>query len=710
MFNGEEKQSLNDLEMDDVEESVGGHAVEGTETDGAATEGGANRGSSGLAERLTEILVEDGDGDLLLQRSDREGSVLQWLQALDMQVMGACRADERLKPLLKMNVSTGAAEDCLLAYLSQHFDPAEVGMLARCLCIPLVSVRVGKIKKQGTQLCPTPIRGSLSLSLLPTSGLRISFIGDDGSTDRLATLCSILDCSTVEIEGISADQSGRSFLIKIPDGEIFYFWCSEKSKLLGDDMLRKMKDILKKKPSLGELTGIRESRLKCFAIHLRAHLVGSTLTNGHTNSMLSTTPLFDSSVDSSTSGPSAHPSASSQKSIRARHYSSQGSKTSPFHQGGLSPRSSSFKESLLKNSSSLKNVARDKLRRRGDSASSVDDGCIVRSLSMKNPSTSTCSNDKPSEETVLKLLRPTNVLESLAADTPFLGPAPTVPSLDSTLLSPYYCWCPPPVSALQYSVGTPQLPILSTEPFSLPPFSSLSIAKPSVLLAPKQPLNLADVSPLDLPPLLPDPLVRLPLTLPVSQQIPTFTPLICDPIVHIPFIDVCSSGQGYLVSAGPGMSTGIPPLHPNLVSPLIPEAESVVEKSARETLRLLMNSSNQPHAPLMSVLPSFLPSSEEKLSVLAGGSRGLYSGTIDIDVGGSRGLYSGTIDIDVGGSRGLYSGTIDIDVTTVSVAKISKRDIGEKHLVEATEMPSTSDGTMFGDDGFSHSEDGKSSA
>lgn len=83
-------------------------------------------------------------------------------------------------------------------------------------------------------------RGNLSLSLLPTSDLRISFIGDDGSTDRLATLCTVLDCSTVGIEGISADQSGRSFLIKIPDGQIFYFWCSEKSKLLGDEMLRKV--------------------------------------------------------------------------------------------------------------------------------------------------------------------------------------------------------------------------------------------------------------------------------------------------------------------------------------------------------------------------------------------------------------------------------------------------------------------------------------
>ncbi|KAE9450144.1 hypothetical protein C3L33_17965, partial [Rhododendron williamsianum] len=33
--------------------------------------------------------------------------------------MGACRADERLNPLLKLNNATGAAEDRLLAHLSQ---------------------------------------------------------------------------------------------------------------------------------------------------------------------------------------------------------------------------------------------------------------------------------------------------------------------------------------------------------------------------------------------------------------------------------------------------------------------------------------------------------------------------------------------------------------------------------------------------------------
>ncbi|XP_056163616.1 uncharacterized protein LOC130136977 [Syzygium oleosum] len=111
-----------------------------------------------MAKRLTDVFIGGGDGDLLMQRSDREDRVLQWLQVLDMQVVGACRADERLKPLLKSSESSSAAADRLLAHLSQHFEPAEVGILAICFCMPLVSIRVGKIDKQGTLLCPTSTR------------------------------------------------------------------------------------------------------------------------------------------------------------------------------------------------------------------------------------------------------------------------------------------------------------------------------------------------------------------------------------------------------------------------------------------------------------------------------------------------------------------------------------------------------------------------
>ncbi|GMY38698.1 hypothetical protein FCV25MIE_33942 [Fagus crenata] len=88
-------------------------------------ENGESRSEIGLTERLTNILVDEGDRDLLLQLSDHEDHVMQWLQALDMQVMGACRVDERLKPLLKMNALNGVVEDCLLVHLSQ-----EIGMVA----------------------------------------------------------------------------------------------------------------------------------------------------------------------------------------------------------------------------------------------------------------------------------------------------------------------------------------------------------------------------------------------------------------------------------------------------------------------------------------------------------------------------------------------------------------------------------------------------
>ncbi|XP_016451881.2 uncharacterized protein LOC107776493 [Nicotiana tabacum] len=619
MVYSEKQQSMDNREVNEVEQSHNGEELEESSSSTSAV---VSTSTSGLTERLTEILVEEGDGDLLLQLSDRENNVMQWLQALDMQVMGACRADERLKPLLKMNVASGAAEDGLFSQLSQHFEPAEVGMLVRCLCIPLVSIRVGKIKKEGTLLCPTTTRGNLNLTVLPTSELRISFIGDDGSTERLATFFCQPDCAAVEIKDIMADNSGRSFLINIPDGETSYFWCSEKSKLLGDELKRKMKDLLKKKPSLAELTGISESRIDCFAIRLRAYLIGSAVTNAQSSSMPSTNPSGNGRIGSCEHGLDAQTSVTFQKPQRSRHYSVQGPKSSPLNLGSLSPRSSSFKESLLRNSSSLRN-GKDRLRRRGDSNSYLDRQTPTPGR-VDVPSSVHVQDEKLPGEA-----NPTLASELLVTDLPFVGSAAIIPSLDSTVFSPYYCWCPPAAST-QYSVGTPHLPILSKESFSLPQLSSMATARSSSILTPKLPLTVTNVSTLDLPPLLPDPLIRLPLSLPASQQIPSFTPLMCDPIVHIPVIDVCSSGQGYLVSAGPSISGTLPPLHPSIVNPLIPQTESVLEKNARETLRLLINGSNQPSTQLIDVLPSVLSSNEQTQNMLGTGSRGLYSGSIDV--------------------------------------------------------------------------------
>lgn len=75
---------------------------------------------------------------------------------------------------------------------------------------------------------------------MPTSDLRLSFIGDDGHTERLLTLSSKSECSAVVIDDILADNSGRSFLVKSPDGRAAYFWCSERSKLLGIELISKV--------------------------------------------------------------------------------------------------------------------------------------------------------------------------------------------------------------------------------------------------------------------------------------------------------------------------------------------------------------------------------------------------------------------------------------------------------------------------------------
>ncbi|XP_042028971.1 uncharacterized protein LOC121775936 [Salvia splendens] len=621
MSNSEKQQSAEeDRRIDDVDRADQVSGGEGSVDVSSSCDEASVRSNRSVTRRLTEILVEDRDADLLLQRSGREEGVIQWLGALDLQVTGACRADERLKPLLKLNASAAMAEDGLLAHLSQHFEPSEVGILARCLCAPLVSIRIGKINKQGTLLSPTSVRGNLCLTLLPTSDLRLSFNGDDGSEERLATLSTEAQCTDVEIEEIPADKSGRSFFVKNSDGVVSYFWCSEKSTLLGYEWLRKLKDLLAQKPSLAELTGISESRLNSFVSHLRAYLAGSVAHNGQVSGMLSASPS-DGSADSSEHH-NPHSLANCSKSSRVRQYGSQGSKTNLIYQGCLSPRSSSFKEGLQKSLSDVRSAAREKLRRRGE-----NNVPFIDSLLEASTKSGDCSQKgKLAEVNGNGPLLSLNFLEvfGTSGELPLSGPETQVPSSSPSPFSPHYCWCPPVASTLQFTQFT-KVPISSTES-SLPPLSSLLSS--SALVTSKPLLDLAELPPFDFPSFLPEPLVRLPS----SQQIPTFTPLICDPIVHIPVIDICSSGQGYLVSAGPAMSTSIPPLNPNLVDPLLPNGESMVEKSARETLRMLINSSNQPNPRLLEVWPSVLSSSIDSHNILAAaGSRGLYIGTKDVE-------------------------------------------------------------------------------
>ncbi|XP_020233728.1 uncharacterized protein LOC109813871 [Cajanus cajan] len=619
MANGRERDLFHGDAIDPADASNG----EGFDDSSSVDSDGASRRQVGLTERLTDILVDESDGDLLIQQTNREDRFLQWLQALDMQVMGACRADERLKPLLKMNTACGVAEDPLLAQLTQHFEPSEVGMLARCFCVPLVSIRVGKINKEGTRLCPTPNRGNLTLVLLPSSDLRLSFIGDDGRTERLFTFTSKSQCSAVVVDEIPTDSSGRSFLVRTPDSRTFYFWCSEKSKLLGIELLEKMKDLLKRKPSIVELSGISKSRLDCFATQLRAFLVGSVGGSGHDGSVCatSTNSIACCNVASDTS----HPSSS--KFPRSRNVGGQTAKgDTALYQSILSPRSSSFKEVPPRNLSSLRIAAREKIKRRGENHQPTVDNLTNDSTNIMDLS-STSDHDKASEVSKTLAFSP-SFLGSLGrlAVPSTLGLGGEAPPVVAPLFSPYYCWCPPGISTCPSIAAVTQSP---ESPIGTLPFPSGAPLLPNplsaTLLDPVQPLSTS----MDFPPFLPDPLVRM--SLPSSQQIPTFIPLMCDPIVHVPVIDVCSSGQGYLVSAGPALPTNIAPLHPNLVKPLIPESDAVV-KGARETLRLLISGSSQGNQQMMrDTLPAVLTNPDEKQNILVAGSRGLYTGSHDIN-------------------------------------------------------------------------------
>ncbi|KAH9324691.1 hypothetical protein KI387_004869, partial [Taxus chinensis] len=548
-----------------------------------------------------------------------------------------------------------------------HFKARELGMLVRCLCVPLVSIRVGKVAKQGHLLCPTSTRGHISLTLLPCSDLRLSFVGDNGGVERLAILSPGNENSNVVIEEISADISGRSFLLKLPGGKLAYFWQSEKSKLVGDELLSKMKDLLGCRPSLAQLTGIRESRLDSFATYLRTSLLGSASLSTQQDLVSSLRNVNRVSSAEALPGPSNSSSGSApflRPSQRFRLGLSQPMMHGRLHsgnQGSLSPRAGAFKDAATRNVSCMRAVSstREKHKRRMDCHSSIsvigtpcipavqaqinsencngndtDSGRSEVSHSVIDPNSAEVTNHSfgnvrgaehstPLPRRYLHL--PVNNLSgSPSQQSPFIGESSFDPFAfhlpvssrvsiaNSSIFAPHYCPCPLRPSSLQYTITPPFLPSLSAEAVNLPPATSYFSVGSSSSFIPPLPLDLHNVSfspislpvpslvniptPLqtsNLPSFLSDPVVRVPLpvssfvTVPTPQQISTFTPFFSDPIVHIPMIDFDTSGQGYLVSAGPSISSAISPIFPSLLSTLIPDSSPLNEKEDDNTLRLL---------------------------------------------------------------------------------------------------------------------------
>ncbi|KAJ3683937.1 hypothetical protein LUZ61_013101 [Rhynchospora tenuis] len=546
---------------------------------------------------------ERGIVDVDTEEDEESLSLSLWLRALEAQSqsLGACRSDDRSLPscllspptataplplplLLRLStlnpnpnlcVPTPAAQNRLLAHLTQLLDLSQIGLLLRCLCAPLVSIRVGKINRLRNLLCPIPSRGRLNLNMAPSSWLQISFVGDDSGTEQLHSIsCNCCEDDRVIIEQIAADASGRSFLVKLSESQVFYYWLSEKSLSHGLRLLDKMNDLLRRRPTLSDLTGISSSCLDSLGTHLQACLVSPNLAEAQSIHSESATPTCPSSENARFPYPQHH-----HTSILGQ--ASSISSSSPSSKGGasLSPRGKTCFKDHSTSPSSLRiggGIRDSKLKKHHGLLA-------IPSLPFNHPP----ATGSPPQS---------GVVAGLSADLPpdfapfnpltFQFPLPPpdhASSIDKQpLFKPQYCWCP---------MGP------SRVPSALPPLPRLAVS-PQVS-APNS-LSLGSAASSELPKILYDPLVHLPLPvsslvippLPGSSQFPAFTGLISDPIVHLPLMDIRSSGQAYLVSAGPAISTAIPPL---VVKPLVPATESVVEKNARETLMRLLESAPMPN-------------------------------------------------------------------------------------------------------------------
>ncbi|MCO5591815.1 hypothetical protein L7F22_045807 [Adiantum nelumboides] len=559
-------------------------------------------GQGEVVRRLTEVLQGSGDESLVLPLAGRDGGMSQWLQALDVHVVGACRADERLQPMLRWNSSCTGADGQLLAHLSQHFKVDELGMLARCLCAPLVSIRVGKVQLQGHFVCPTASRGYLSLSLLPCSEMRLSFIADDGEIERIAAVKSIVEDTHVTLEMLDADLSGRSFLLKTSSGKHF-FWQSERSMAVGRELVTKMKDYLLQRPTLSQLTGVSESRLNSFVCQLRNNLAAASASAGFQPS----SPLHLSSASSSTPATSTASSSSS---------TSCGVRQSPR----LSPRASGFKDGATKGLTNLRSFlsSREKHRRRCDklnpaSALSLSSNHCGSSNLDSNPdqicaslpfvscsaAVSASEDERVVSQSCLSTSSPfvpglaTNVDPYLKqafsvplisacplnSISPMLGgscfssnglhlPIPShLPIPTSTFLAPYYCPCPLRSSALQYTFTPPYLPPNSE--MNNASSSTFYSVKPSSTLLSQTTISLdrGSISPIPLP-------VASLVNIPMPLQPTSLSSFFSDPIVHIPVVDFQSASKGFLVNApSPVPSSGFPNVLPSFLSNILSGGE-----------------------------------------------------------------------------------------------------------------------------------------
>ena len=75
-YDGEEYEDSSSSSML-MEDSVSLCGVGSKVSSSGSREDNESRSENGLTKRLTDILVDEGDKDLLLQRSDREDCVLQ---------------------------------------------------------------------------------------------------------------------------------------------------------------------------------------------------------------------------------------------------------------------------------------------------------------------------------------------------------------------------------------------------------------------------------------------------------------------------------------------------------------------------------------------------------------------------------------------------------------------------------------------------------